>query len=578
MTRPGGVSPRSHSIQWASSLAGRGAVSPSLAGYRPGGTGTVWTAGRWVARPRLVAPLPVPARTLVLASASPARLGLLRAAGFAPQVMVSGVAEDGVDGPRRGRDRRDAGRAQGRGRRRPARRPRPPARRRGRRRSTGRSCSGATRCWPSTARSGASRPRPPRRPPGGGATAGRTGTLVTGHALVDAGTGRRAAASPQTLVRFGRPTDAEIAAYVATGEPLRGRRRRSPSTATAPRSSTGSTATTARCSACRCRCCARCSPSWAWRSPTCGPHRDRRRDRTPPLRVGPLEVWPAGRAGADGGHHQRPVPPAVPRLRRRPPSTRPTTARRRAAAPRRRPRRAVRQRDDHGPRARRAQRQDAAHGPVRRRRAGAVDPALRHRPALVGEAVRFLAGDERRRPHRPQLRLPGRQGDPQGRRRGAARAPGAVPRDRAGGGAAARAPCRSRSSCASASTTRLTTYLDAGRIAQDEGAAAVALHARTAAQHYSGQADWSGRSPRCGPAVPDVPVLGNGDIWQAADALRMMAETGCDGVVVGRGCLGRPWLFRDLARAFAGRPVPPPRRSPRWPTCCAGTPACWPSG
>lgn len=102
---------------------------------------------------------------------------------------------------------------------------------------------------------------------------------------------------------------------------------------------------------------------------------------------------------------------------------------------------------------------------------------------------------------------------------------------------------------------RLRTFLDAGGIAQDEGAAAVALHARTAAQHYSGRADWQAVAA-LREVVTAVPVLGNGDIWQASDALRMMAETGCDGVVVGRGCLGRPWLFGDLARAFAGRPVP----------------------
>jgi nifR3 family TIM-barrel protein len=105
----------------------------------------------------------------------------------------------------------------------------------------------------------------------------------------------------------------------------------------------------------------------------------------------------------------------------------------------------------------------------------------------------------------------------------------------------------------------LHTYLDAGRIAEAEGAAAVALHARTAAQHYSGRADWSAIA-RLREAVTTVPVLGNGDIWQAADALRMLAGTGCDGVVVGRGCLGRPWLFRDLALAFAGQPVPPAPR------------------
>nr|WP_299035336.1 tRNA dihydrouridine synthase DusB [uncultured Pseudokineococcus sp.] len=96
------------------------------------------------------------------------------------------------------------------------------------------------------------------------------------------------------------------------------------------------------------------------------------------------------------------------------------------------------------------------------------------------------------------------------------------------------------------------TYLEAGRAAEGEGAAAVALHARTAEQYYSGHADWS-RIARLKEAVTSVPVLGNGDIWSGEDAVRMVAETGCDGVVVGRGCLGRPWLFADLAAAFEGR-------------------------
>jgi nifR3 family TIM-barrel protein len=103
------------------------------------------------------------------------------------------------------------------------------------------------------------------------------------------------------------------------------------------------------------------------------------------------------------------------------------------------------------------------------------------------------------------------------------------------------------------------TYLEAGRIAADNGAAAVALHARTAVQGYAGAAAWE-TIARLKDAVGDVPVLGNGDIWAAEDALRMVTETGCDGVVIGRGCLGRPWLFADLARAFAGQPPqgPPP--------------------
>lgn len=93
------------------------------------------------------------------------------------------------------------------------------------------------------------------------------------------------------------------------------------------------------------------------------------------------------------------------------------------------------------------------------------------------------------------------------------------------------------------------TYLEAGRIAEGAGVASVALHARTAAEFYSGQADWSAIT-KLKETVTSVPVLGNGDIWSADDAVRMMAETGCDGVVVGRGCLGRPWLFGELASAF----------------------------
>jgi nifR3 family TIM-barrel protein len=101
------------------------------------------------------------------------------------------------------------------------------------------------------------------------------------------------------------------------------------------------------------------------------------------------------------------------------------------------------------------------------------------------------------------------------------------------------------------------TYLESGSIAEGEGVAAVTLHARTAEQLYSGTADWDAIG-RLKDAVTSIPVLGNGDLWEASDALEMMAATGCDGVVVGRGCLGRPWLFRDLAAAFRGEPVPSP--------------------
>ena len=102
----------------------------------------------------------------------------------------------------------------------------------------------------------------------------------------------------------------------------------------------------------------------------------------------------------------------------------------------------------------------------------------------------------------------------------------------------------------------LRTDLEAGRVAEAEGCAAVGLHARTAAQLYDGEARWE--------AIGElkqqlrIPVLGNGDIWEASDALRMMRQTRCDGVIVGRGCLGRPWLFRELADVFEGQPARQP--------------------
>jgi nifR3 family TIM-barrel protein len=119
------------------------------------------------------------------------------------------------------------------------------------------------------------------------------------------------------------------------------------------------------------------------------------------------------------------------------------------------------------------------------------------------------------------------------------------------------------------------TYVDAALAAQEAGVAAVALHARTAAQRYSGRADWAAIATL--KQALDIPVLGNGDIWEAADAVRMVRETGCDGVVIGRGCLGRPWLFADLAAAFAalGRQVGPPAELPAdsAPASCAELPA-----
>jgi nifR3 family TIM-barrel protein len=95
------------------------------------------------------------------------------------------------------------------------------------------------------------------------------------------------------------------------------------------------------------------------------------------------------------------------------------------------------------------------------------------------------------------------------------------------------------------------TYIEAAKSAQGAGVSAIALHARTADQFYSGHADWDAIG-LLKETIGDVPILGNGDIWSAEDAISMMARTDCDGVVVGRGCLGRPWLFGDLAAALTG--------------------------
>jgi nifR3 family TIM-barrel protein len=97
------------------------------------------------------------------------------------------------------------------------------------------------------------------------------------------------------------------------------------------------------------------------------------------------------------------------------------------------------------------------------------------------------------------------------------------------------------------------TFLEAADSAVEAGVIWIALHARTAEQMYEGKADWSAIAELKEHLAPSgIPVLGNGDIWSGQDGVRMVAETGCDGVVVGRGCLGRPWLFKDLVNAFNG--------------------------
>lgn len=92
------------------------------------------------------------------------------------------------------------------------------------------------------------------------------------------------------------------------------------------------------------------------------------------------------------------------------------------------------------------------------------------------------------------------------------------------------------------------TFREAARIAEEEGCAYVGMHARTVAQRYGGAARWD--YIRELKEMVKLPVLGNGDIFQAADAFRLMDRTGCDGVIIGRGCLGNPWLFADLKRMF----------------------------
>jgi tRNA-dihydrouridine synthase B len=96
--------------------------------------------------------------------------------------------------------------------------------------------------------------------------------------------------------------------------------------------------------------------------------------------------------------------------------------------------------------------------------------------------------------------------------------------------------------------------VDVARAAEAGGASAVALHGRTRSQGYAGRADWS--LIRAVKQAVAIPVLGSGDVWSAADALRMRGETGCDAVLVARGACGNPWIFRDLRAAERGEPVP----------------------
>lgn len=97
---------------------------------------------------------------------------------------------------------------------------------------------------------------------------------------------------------------------------------------------------------------------------------------------------------------------------------------------------------------------------------------------------------------------------------------------------------------------------EVARICEDNGARAVAVHARTREQQYAGKADW--RIIRAVKRAVSVPVFGNGDVRSGADALRMLDETGCDAVIVGRAAQGNPWIFREIAAAMRGKTAPPP--------------------
>ena len=101
-------------------------------------------------------------------------------------------------------------------------------------------------------------------------------------------------------------------------------------------------------------------------------------------------------------------------------------------------------------------------------------------------------------------------------------------------------------------------YLPIGRMAEECGVTMLMLHARTRAQLYGGKADWDAIARL--KKETDLPVIGNGDVTTAQDALRMLEQTGCDGVAVGRGAQGNPWVFRDIQDVLCGRtirPIPP---------------------
>lgn len=96
--------------------------------------------------------------------------------------------------------------------------------------------------------------------------------------------------------------------------------------------------------------------------------------------------------------------------------------------------------------------------------------------------------------------------------------------------------------------------VEIAHIAQESGAAAVAVHGRTREEYYSGNADWDIIAQV--KAAVGIPVLGNGDVTDVESAKRMLSQTGCDGILIGRAAQGNPWIFREVTAALEGKEIP----------------------
>ena len=570
MTRPGVASPRSHSIQYARSFWGSGG-GVSMAGQATGraAPGTVADADEIVVtqagvrngagRARLVG---WPARPLVLASASPARLGLLRDAGLAPGC----------------RERHRRGR-----RRRPGARPRPSTRWRLRKAGAvadrlageagppgGHGRTLVVGCDSMLAIDGEVRGKPasPSRGPGLVAPQrGRAGTLLTGHAVVDTAsgrTGRRARPRPSSTSAR-RPTPRSTPTWrpasrwrwparspSTAAAPLRRRHRRRPRHR--PRPVAAAAAPPARRAGRR------------HRRPVGGAvdhgddRRARTRDRRPADRA--LAVWPPVVLAPMAGHHQRPLPAAVPAVRHRGPRgrhgrRRPTPKRGEARA-----RRPVRQRDDHRPAAwsSATRRRGGWPGSPTTSRCGRSSSTAPTRPRSARPCA-HPGRRARRRPRRPQLRLPGRQGDPQGRRGRGAGAAGAVRRHRPGRGAGGRRRAGHREDAhrgrrPPAHVPRRRAHRGRAR-GPPPSPSTPARPSSTTAAGPTGRRSPPWSRPCGRPGARQRRRVGGRrrPADDGRDRLRRASSSG-GGAWAGRGC------SRDLARAFAAR-EPAPADTPR---------------